>query len=634
MNWSWSGLALVLFVINGLPSCVFVSAWKPIGSSLSPITSYSLKQSHPGEASSSHELATSYSQFDHNKDNDHVVDDHDDLVLPHSTPLHVNGVDAGSILLNDHEHNHYESYILKDDLIKESSLSFPRTTPPLYASTASDRCSVKKFAFNQDGTVQYNNDLPELDQFTLCFWMRFTNHSGDHVMLTYEAEKEPREIQIWVANAQNSSFLSMAIKGQQMYRLNYPLKMRQWHHMCSSWNGKTGEWQVWLKAERIGRGFHNSLVGHKIPAKGKLRSGGSSITGEVSHGLHFEVTLVQVYRVALSAGKAHRDHKHHHVHHFDHEGQELSTTARAPPMINRPQPMHMLLASGQIPTRVRINLANSGASQMPSSSGQQAQTLPQGQSDFTVNTNFVNGQINSGSRLVAQQLLNLRPVGGISNTPITITGNEPGRFQMLSNSANVQFIDETETHIQFKRNSNGKESRQGIRQGIPQSQSENDDGKKLKKRAIIDETETHLQFKRNSNGKGIRQGIPQSQSDKKLKKRGIVLLDDGSLIDDGIDNSSSSDSDSDTELYSKYNGLADFGGQQFKHDLTLRMTLEEEISTHDREPAEEEVKAVMAICSNCDPEPFQGAIVFAWKDISEQMNNALKGFSVGTCGNF
>ncbi|KAL7743768.1 hypothetical protein ACLKA6_016827 [Drosophila palustris] len=592
MNWSWSGLALVLFVINGLPSCV--SAWKPIASSLSPITSYSLKQSHPGEASSSHELATSYSQFDHNKDNDHV-DDHDDLVLPHSTPLNVNGVETGSILLNDHEHNHYESYILKDDLIKESSLSFPRTTPSLYVSpsaTASDRCSVKKFAFNQDGTVQYNNDLPELDQFTLCFWMRFTNHSGDHVMFTYEAEKEQREIQIWVANAQNSSFLSMAIKGQQMYRLNYPLKMRQWHHMCSSWNGKTGEWQVWLKAERIGRGFHNSLVGHKIPAKGKLRSGGSSITGEVSHGLHFEVTLVQIYRVALSAGKAHRDHKHHHVHHFDHEGQELSTTARAPPMINRPQPMHMLLASGQIPTRVRINLANSGASQMPSSSGQQAQALPQGQSDFTVNTNFVNGQINSGSRLVAQQLLNLRPVGGISNTPITITGNEPGRFQMLSNSANVQFIDETETHIQFKRNSNGK----GSRQGIPQSQSENDDGKKL-------------------------------------KKRGIVLLDDGSLIDDGIDNSSS-DSDSDTELYSKYNGLADFGGQQFKHDLTLRMTLEEEISTHDREPAEEEVKAVMAICSNCDPEPFQGAIVFAWKDISEQMNNALKGFSVGTCGNF
>lgn len=47
------------------------------------------------------------------------------------------------------------------------------------------------------------------------------------------------------------------------FRLNYPLKMRKWHHACTSWNGKTGEWQLWIKAERVGRGFHNR-VSHKI----------------------------------------------------------------------------------------------------------------------------------------------------------------------------------------------------------------------------------------------------------------------------------------------------------------------------------------------------------------------------------
>lgn len=64
-------------------------------------------------------------------------------------------------------------------------------------------------------------------------------------------------------------------------------------------------------------------------------SGGKSVTGEISQGLHFEMTLVQIYRVALSAGKAHRDHKHHHVHHFDHEGLELSTTTLPPPRVSR-----------------------------------------------------------------------------------------------------------------------------------------------------------------------------------------------------------------------------------------------------------------------------------------------------------
>ncbi|XP_016990990.1 uncharacterized protein LOC108052940 [Drosophila rhopaloa] len=555
------GLPLTLLRVVLLNAAVSF-AWKPIAVSLGGSTgisgstaSYSLKQSHPGTASSSHEMSASFSQFGNEKETAAVGDE----VLPGRAVILSGGDSSASVVhpisFADHVEDQYESYSIED----EEPLTFTRT--PLYGS---DRCSVKKFAFNQDGQVEYGNQIPELDQFTLCFWMRFTNHSGDHVLLTYEAGKEQREVQIWVANAQNSSFLSMAIKGQQMYRLNYPLKMRQWHHMCSSWNGKTGEWQAWLKAERIGRGFHNSLVGHKIPANGKLRSGGSSVTGEVSHGLHFEMTLVQVYRVALSAGKAHRDHKHHHVHHFDHEGLEVSSTTRAPPSINRPQPMHSLLASGQIPTRVRINLANPP----PAAAGA---ALPAGgglgdpaQQAITINTNFVNGQINAGSRLVAQQLLGLLPPSGSAQAQLQPSGGN--RFQMLSNSANVQFIDETETHIQFKREADAKN----------------------------------------------------------LQKRGLVLLDNGSVVDDG----------SGTDASEIYNGLADFGGMQFKQDLTMKMSLEDEISTHDREPAEEEVKAVMAICSSCHSEPFQGAIVFAWKDVREHMNNALKGLSVGPCGNF
>lgn len=80
--------------------------------------------------------------------------------------------------------------------------------------------------------------------------------------------------------------------------------------------------------------FPFQLVGHKIPAHGKLYSGGTSVTGKISEGLHFEVTLVQIYRVALSAGKAHRDHKHHHAHHFDHEGQEIHPTTKGTPVVS------------------------------------------------------------------------------------------------------------------------------------------------------------------------------------------------------------------------------------------------------------------------------------------------------------
>jgi len=99
----------------------------------------------------------------------------------------VNGVDSSAavshpISFADHLEDQYESYSIEDEAPKEP-LAFPRS--PVYGS---DRCSVKKFAFNQDGEVEYGNPMPELDQFTICFWMRFTNHSGDHVLLTYEGK--------------------------------------------------------------------------------------------------------------------------------------------------------------------------------------------------------------------------------------------------------------------------------------------------------------------------------------------------------------------------------------------------------------------------------------------------------------
>lgn len=66
--------------------------------------------------------------------------------------------------------------------------------------------------------------------------------------------------------------------------------------------------------------FWLQLVGYTIASGGVSYSGGPSITGQVAPGHHQEITILQLYKVALSAGKAHRDHKHHHVHHFDHEG--------------------------------------------------------------------------------------------------------------------------------------------------------------------------------------------------------------------------------------------------------------------------------------------------------------------------
>lgn len=75
------------------------------------------------------------------------------------------------------------------------------------------------------------------------------------------------------------------------------------------------------------------IVGQSVAPHGILFSGGPSVTGPVCEDLHMEITMLQIYKVALSAGKAHRDHKHHHVHHFDHNGPATSTPAPPPPPV-------------------------------------------------------------------------------------------------------------------------------------------------------------------------------------------------------------------------------------------------------------------------------------------------------------
>lgn len=74
-----------------------------------------------------------------------------------------------------------------------------------------------------------------------------------------------REIQSWIANTPEASFISMAVHGQSLYRLNYPFRYGRWHFQCTSWNGKTGEWQLWIRGERIGRGFHNRVSLYEWP---------------------------------------------------------------------------------------------------------------------------------------------------------------------------------------------------------------------------------------------------------------------------------------------------------------------------------------------------------------------------------
>ena len=77
----------------------------------------------------------------------------------------------------------------------------------------------------------------------------------------FQVGDQSRGILSWVANTPRSSYYMMNIDGHNLYRLNYPLRLNKWYHSCQSWNGRTGEWQIWVNDERVGRGFNNRVSG-------------------------------------------------------------------------------------------------------------------------------------------------------------------------------------------------------------------------------------------------------------------------------------------------------------------------------------------------------------------------------------
>lgn len=329
------------------------------------------------------------------------------------------------------------------------------------------------------------------------------------------------------------------MEGHTFFRLNYPLRLKKWYHTCQSWNGKTGEWQIWVNAERVGRGFHNRLVGHVIPSGGvaitgqeQTQLGGGFTEGQESPkgsgGMLGEITMLQLYNVALTAGKAHRDHKHHHAHRYDHNGRELTTPAPTTSRPRPPLPNHPLLTAGQLNTGRQLNFAGGQPPNQP--------LIVPGQQ---FNAQLLNGQF-VGS-LVTQQLSQGRKP--VQTSPLI------GGYSSLTNPANVQFIDTT--------------------------------------------LDTHQLFKRNT----------PSKTDDSKKKRELFLAG-GTLIDDGLS--------TDVSLEQGFlNGLAGIGDNQ--------PILQEQKQNDEREPAEAEVKAVMNICTGCDEEPFEKALVLGWRTVPKKL---------------
>jgi hypothetical protein len=69
------------------------------------------------------------------------------------------------------------------------SQTFHQSASPLRSS--SNQCELYKVGFLQDlyfQYIQYKTHVPEMKEFTLCYWSKFANHSNDHPIFSYAGE--------------------------------------------------------------------------------------------------------------------------------------------------------------------------------------------------------------------------------------------------------------------------------------------------------------------------------------------------------------------------------------------------------------------------------------------------------------
>lgn len=281
-----------------------------------------------------------------------------------------------------------------------------------------------------------------------------------------------------------------------------------------------------------------------------------------------EVTMVQFYSVALTAGKAHRDHKHHHAHKYDHNGTPITTTPPPIPAPRPTQPTHPLLTGGQINPDVALNIA----AQQPL-----LQLIP-GQ-DY-------NSQLISGQYIVQQpQAQN----GPSQLSPQVFTPSQPTPQQQQPQQALIQInpgnsVNDIGSYSQQRINLGGRPL---VNSGLVHSSLVNPANVQFIEGPQL---ETHQLYKR------------QSETDSKHNKREL-FLSGGQLVQDSLLGNSY-----DQTLL---DGLAGIGENE---PVLLKQKQSDE-----REPAEAEVKAVMSICTGCDPEPFGKAIVFAWRTVAKKL---------------
>lgn len=297
-------------------------------------------------------------------------------------------------------------------------------------------------------------------------------------------------------------------------------------------------------------------------------------------GLLGEVTLVTLYKAALTAGKAYTNHKHHHVHHFHHEDKageddydiNPSMTPAAPPLPPSAGTQFPFLSNGQLLPMLPIT-------ELTAFRG------PGGSKNINLFTPF-NSHIDI--LLPGMQRLFKRDQGKQISTP-------GKRTKKSENHDDDEDVADAEVDDILKATT--KELRKVKREASEMEQA---------KRVVFKEDDILKEDEGRSMGLKKRQTLEgMEMGDEKNQKKRTIFNEQfqfGLIPGDDL-----------SGLFPGDGYVLGGGGLKFEGEERNKLAKPAEPQVQ-MEPAEWEVRRIMAVCSGCSEDPFRKASIISWRE--------------------
>lgn len=134
--------------------------------------------------------------------------------------------------------------------------------------------------------LRYITEVPAINEFTFCLWMKSNDLSNNHPLLSYSRlyfisirylllinanfsscflrtgnEKE-RKIRAWITP--NGSNINIELNGNLVYSVPVKFQVNLWYHICQSWDNFDGTWQVYINGKLKAQGADAKVFMHKI----------------------------------------------------------------------------------------------------------------------------------------------------------------------------------------------------------------------------------------------------------------------------------------------------------------------------------------------------------------------------------